>query len=180
MRWAAALLLLVAAGSTNAQQVRVDAHREGDAVLVEARAHLKADVRLAWEVLTGYDQYARFVPDLKSSEVLARDGNTAIVEQRGVAGFFLFRFPLEVRLAVTEQPYGQISAQAISGNFREMTGLYQLAAEGQELELTYSGRLVPAFGLPPLLGTTAVRIAVEKQFSALVREIVRRDKEKAW
>ena len=115
VRRAAAVALLVAASSANAQQVSVEAHREGEAVLVEARAHLKADSRLAWEVLTGYDQYARFVPDLKSSEILARAGNTAIVEQRGVAGFlFPFDFPLEVRLAVTEQPYGLISAQAIS------------------------------------------------------------------
>ena len=38
---------------------------------------------------------------------------------------------------------------------------------------------MPAFGLPPLIGTTAVRIAVEKQFTALVREILRREKERA-
>jgi ribosome-associated toxin RatA of RatAB toxin-antitoxin module len=180
VRRAVAVLLLVAAASANAQKVSVEAHRDGEAVLVEARAHLKADARLAWEVLTGSDQYARFVPDLKSSEIVARSGNTAIVEQRGVAGFFLFRFPLEVRLAVTEQPYGQISAQAISGNFKEMTGLYELTPDGQELYLTYSGRLVPAFGLPPFFGTAAVRIAVEKQFTALVREILRREKEKVW
>jgi len=117
---------------------------------------------------------------LKSSQILARAGNTAIVEQRGVAGFFLFRFPLEVRLAVTEQPYESVSAQAISGNFKEMTGVYELGLDGDELQLTYSGRLVPAFGLPPLLGTAAVRIAVERQFTALVREIARRDKERAW
>jgi hypothetical protein len=176
---ALALLLLVAVGAASGQTISVEAHRESDAVLVEARAQLKADMLLAWEVLTGYDQYARFVPDLKSSEILARAGNTAIVEQRGVAGFFVFRFPLEVRLAVTEQPYEQVSAQAIGGNFKEMTGLYRLVAEGDELRLTYSGRLVPAFGLPPLIGTTMIRVAVERQFTALVREIMRREKERA-
>jgi ribosome-associated toxin RatA of RatAB toxin-antitoxin module len=179
VRAAAALLLLLATGTAAAQDISVEARREGGAVLVEARAHLKADAHLAWEVLTGYDQYARFVPDLKSSEILARERNTAIVEQRGVAGFFLFRFPLEVRLAVTEQPYEQVAAQAIAGNFKEMTGLYRLVPEGDELRFTYSGRLVPAFSLPPLIGTAAVRIAVERQFAALVREILRREKERA-
>ncbi len=177
-RAAAALLLLLAAGTVRGQKISVEAHRDGDAVVVEARALLKADAHVAWEVLTGYDQYARFVPDLKSSEILARAGNTAIVEQRGVAGFFLFRFPLEVRLAVTEQPYEQVSAQAIGGNFKEMTGLYRLVLEGEELHFTYTGRLVPAFRLPPLFGTTVIRIAVERQFTALVREILRREEEK--
>ena len=156
----------------------MEAHREGEAVLVEARAHMKASARLAWEVLTGYEDYSRFVPDLKSSEVLARSGNTAIVEQKGVAGFILFYFPLEVRLAVTEQPYERVTAYAISGNFKEMTGLYQLVEEGAELRFSYSGRLVPDFRLPPLIGTVAVRTAVEKQFTALVREILRREKAK--
>jgi ribosome-associated toxin RatA of RatAB toxin-antitoxin module len=178
MRAVAAVLLLIAANAVNAQRVSVDARRDGDAVLVEARARLEADERLAWEVLTGYDRYASFVPDLTSSQILARAGNTAIVEQKGVAGFFLFHFPLEVRLAVTEQPYEQVSARAIAGNFKEMTGLYRLAPEGGQLRFTYSGRLVPAFDLPPLVGTTAVRIAVEKQFVALVREILRREKER--
>jgi hypothetical protein len=178
MRFAAVLLLLIAAGSVQGQQISVAARRDGDAVVVDARAQLKADTHLAWDVLTGYDQYARFVPDLKSSEILLRSGNTAIVEQRGVAGFFLFRFPLEVRLAVTEWPYERVLAEAIAGNFKEMTGRYELGAEGDELRLTYSGRMVPAFGLPPLLGTAAVRIAVEKQFTALVREILRREKER--
>ena len=95
-----------------------------------------------------------------------------------MAGFFLFRFPLEVRMAVTEQPYEQVVARAISGTLEIDYGLYRLDPDGDELRFTYSGRLVPAFRLPPLIGTTVVRRAVEKQFAALVREILRREKEK--
>lgn len=179
MRAAAALVLLIAAHAASAQRISVDARRDGDAVLVEARAQFEADERLAWEVLTGYERYALFVPDLTSSHILARSGNTAIVEQKGVAGFFLFRFPVEVRLAVTERPYEQVAAHAIAGNFKEMTGLYRLIPEGEAVRFTYSGRLVPAFDLPPLVGTAAVRIAVERQFVALVREIMRRGREPA-
>jgi ribosome-associated toxin RatA of RatAB toxin-antitoxin module len=178
-RSALALLLLLAAHAAGAQQVNVEARREGDAVLVEAHARLKADPRLAWDVLTDYGRYAQFVPDLTSSSILARAGNTVIVEQKGVAGFFLFRFPLEVRLEVTERPYGEVGARAIAGNFKEMTGVYRLVPDGEALRFVYSGRLVPAFGLPPLIGTAAVRIAVERQFTALVREILRREKDKA-
>jgi len=154
--------------------IEVKAHREGEAVLVEASAQVHADPQLAWEVLTAYDRYAEFVPDLKSSRVLARAGGTTIVEQKGEARFLLFHFPLEVVLAVTEQPPNSVSARAISGNFREMTGVYQLTEDGDSLRLTYHGRLVPAFRLVPLLGVPALRAAVERQFTALVREIGRR------
>lgn len=179
MRTGVVVLLLLAVGPALAQEVSVQARRDGEAVLVEARAQLRADPRLAWAVLTDYARYAQFVPDLTSSRIVARAGNTAIVEQRGVAGFFLFRFPLEVQLAVTERPFDQVDARAIAGNFKEMTGLYRLSPDGELLRFTYSGRLVPQFALPPLIGTTAVRVAVERQFVALIREILRLEKLRA-
>jgi hypothetical protein len=58
-----------------------------------------------------------------------------------------------------------------------MIGLYQLELQGGLVAFTYSGRLVPDSPLPPILGTAAVRAAVKAQFSALVREILRRDRE---
>jgi len=175
MRLVVVLLGLLHVLTAGAQQIAVDADRDGDAVLVRASAQLKADPRLAWDVLTSYGDYARFVPDLSSSTVIARTGNTALVDQKGVAGFFLFRFPLQVRLAVTEEPYHRVRAQSVAGNFREMDGLYQLEPQGEVLLFTYSGRLVPDFALPPLIGTAAVRSAVKTQFTALVNEILRRE-----
>jgi Polyketide cyclase / dehydrase and lipid transport len=169
------LTIALAAFCARGEEVSVRARREGDAVLLEARAHFKADARVAWEVLTAYDHYAEFVPDLKSSRVLMRSGNTAIVEQRGRLGFLLSDFPLEVRLAVTETPFERVSSYAVSGNVKEMTGTYELVSEGLTLSFVYSGRIVPAFGLPPLIGLAVVQHAVEQQFTALVKEIQRRD-----
>lgn len=153
----------------------VRASREGDAVVLEAQALVKADARLVWEVVTGYDHYAEFVPDLDSSHILMRSGDTAIVDQRGRLGFFLFHFPLQVRLVVTETPFERVNSYAISGNVKEMTGTYTLAPEGTMLRFLYSGRIVPTFQLPPHIGAAAVRHAVEAQFTALVKEVQRRE-----
>jgi ribosome-associated toxin RatA of RatAB toxin-antitoxin module len=100
----------------------VRAWRDEDAVIVQAQADLDAPLQTAWRVLTDYDHYAQFIPDLKSSRVLARSGNTAIVEQKGEAGFFLYPFPLEVTFSVTEVPDTAVRSRAISGTFKEMSG----------------------------------------------------------
>jgi hypothetical protein len=105
--------------------------------------------------------------------VVARNANVAIVDQKGEAGFFFFRYPVEVQLEVTETPFERVTSRALSGNFKEMVGVYELVPEGESLRFLYTGRLVPSFRLPPLIGVAAVRSAVEKQFSALVREIHR-------
>jgi ribosome-associated toxin RatA of RatAB toxin-antitoxin module len=174
-----------------ADPVRVTARWDGDAVIVEAQARLRAPLHLIWEVLTGYDRYAEFVPDLQSSRVLSRDGHTALIEQRGTAGFFLYRFPLEVKLTVTEVPFERVTCQAVAGNFKELSGVYELFPEtdaardpggspegnpegNKVVRFGYRGRLVPAFRLPPLIGLPALRASVERQFGALVREVERR------
>jgi ribosome-associated toxin RatA of RatAB toxin-antitoxin module len=159
---------------TAVPEVLVQAKRDGEAVLMEARASLNAQVQIAWAVLTDYEHYAEFIPDLRSSQVLSRDGSVVIVEQKGVAGFFFFHFPLEVRLSVTEQPFERVTSQAIGGDFKSLTGVYQLIPEAGRLRVTYAGRLVPGFRLPPFLGVTIMRMAVQERFTALVREIVRR------
>jgi ribosome-associated toxin RatA of RatAB toxin-antitoxin module len=157
----------------------VRAWRDDDAVIVQAQAELDASLQTAWRVLTDYEHYADFIPDLKSSRVLARAGNTAIVEQKGEAGFFFYHFPLEVTFSVTEVPGNSVSSRAISGTFREMLGSYVLTGISNGVRLVYTGRLVPAFRLPPLIGVAAVRAAVERQFMALAREIRRVAKESA-
>ena len=177
LRLQLALLLLLPSSpgfAAGLDQVKVEARRDGDAVLIEAVARVVADRATAWEVLTGYDRYAEFIPDLTTSRILARAGSIAIVEQKGEAGFFLFHFPMEVTFSVTEEPPSAITSRAISGTFRELTGSYVLVEEGEVLRLNYSGRLVPNFRLPPLIGTAAVRAAIQKQFGALVKEIQRR------
>jgi ribosome-associated toxin RatA of RatAB toxin-antitoxin module len=175
LRWPLLLALALASAASLADPgvIQVEARREGEAVLVKASARLTADLTRAWEVLTDYERYAQFVPDLKSSRVISRSGHVAIVDQRGEAGFFLFHYPVEVQLEVTEQPYQRVTSRALSGNFKEMVGVYELLDQPDGLRFEYSGRLVPSFRLPPLIGVAAVRSAVEKQFSALVREIQR-------
>jgi ribosome-associated toxin RatA of RatAB toxin-antitoxin module len=168
------LLLSSPALAGDQDEVKVEARREGDAVLVNAVARIGADLDTAWTVLTDYDRYAEFIPDLKSSQVLLREGSTAIVEQKGEAGFFLFHFKVEVTFLVAEEPRTSIRSRALSGTFKEMTGVYLLAQEGEVLHLTYAGRLVPNFLLPPLIGTAAVKSAIQKQFGALIKEIQRR------
>jgi ribosome-associated toxin RatA of RatAB toxin-antitoxin module len=171
------LLLLAGAGHAGTAEVRLEARREGEAVVVQASAELRAHPEVVWEVLTGYDRYAEFVPDLTSSRTLSRNGLSAVIEQHGVAGIFFYRFPMQVTLAITEEPLRMVRCQSIAGNFRELSGVYRLESGTQGVRFLYDARLVPDFRLPPLIGLPAVRASVERQFRALVQEIERRTAE---
>lgn len=164
------LALLVPA---HAAEITVSATRSGDSLQVQASAEFEGSLARAWQVLTDYGRFAAFVPDLQVSRVVSRERNSALVEQKGAARLLFWSYPMEVRLAVTEHPFERVESRSISGNFREMQSTYTLAMRRGHIHLGYSGRMVPDFYVPPLIGTLALRHNVESTFRALVHEMER-------
>lgn len=159
-----------------AQRISIETSGQGDLVTVTASAEMQVDPRTVWSVISDYDHLAEFIPDLRSSRVVQRDGDRLIVEQTGKFAFLFFQQPVEVKLAVVESPPRRIVARAVGGNLREMEGRYELEnLPTGAVRLSYSGRLVPEFPVPPIIGRMVVRRVLAKQFSAMVKEILRRD-----
>ena len=169
-------LVLLIMAQAQAADVMVHASRQGDVLEVEASAEFEASLRQTWQVLTDYDHLAEFIPGMHASRILVRTGNGVMVEQKGEARLLFFSYPIEVKLAVEEFPYERITSRAVAGNFREMRGAYHLEAGEGRVTLRYRGRMTPDFIVPPLIGTFVLRKNVERQFGALVDEILRRQK----
>jgi ribosome-associated toxin RatA of RatAB toxin-antitoxin module len=158
-----------------AEDLSVEAVRDGEAVRVQAHALIAAPMAVVWRVLTDYEQLPHFIPGIAKSVVRDRSGNHLFLEQSGEARFFIFSFPIEVTLEVTESPPRSVASRAVGGNVRRMTGRYELIDESaRRVLLRYTGLIEPDFPLPPLLGVVALRSTVEEQFTAMVAEIERR------
>jgi ribosome-associated toxin RatA of RatAB toxin-antitoxin module len=167
------LLLLAVLVPAQAAEITVDAKRSGETFRVEASADFEGSLTRAWQVLTDYGRFAEFVPDLHVSRVVSRDRNKALVEQKGAARLLFWSYPMDVRLAVTEYPYERVESRSVSGNFREMQNAYTLEMRSGQVHLRYSGRMVPDFYVPPLIGTLALHHSIESTFRALVNEMER-------
>jgi ribosome-associated toxin RatA of RatAB toxin-antitoxin module len=157
-----------------AEDFSVDVERSEASFRVSATATMAASAAQAWEVLTDYASLPRFIPGLASSIVHLRAGSRVLVEQKGEARFFIFSYPIDVRLEIMESPHDWITSRGVGGTLRRMSGRYDLRASRGGTVLRYSGELEPDFDLPPLIGTLAVRTMVEEQFAAMVAEIERR------
>jgi ribosome-associated toxin RatA of RatAB toxin-antitoxin module len=174
-------MALVLAGSGPAQalanppEIRIQTSRDGEFVTVAATADMQVDPRVAWDVLSDYDHLADFIPDMKSSRVVSRSGNSVRVEQKGEFGFLFYQQPVDVTLEVLEIPRSRITARSVDGNVRELETRYELENLAQGVRLNYHGRFIPEFSVPPLIGMPFVRRVVDRRFRAMVTEIVRRD-----
>jgi ribosome-associated toxin RatA of RatAB toxin-antitoxin module len=167
--------VLAAPCRAEAPDVLIHIERRGDFVIVSASAVMKVDQRIAWAVLSDYDDLARFIPDMKSSRVVSRDGDRLRVEQRGDVGFFFYSEPVNVLLDVHEEPPTRITARGIEGNIKGLETRYELRPSASGIRLEYAGRFVPNFPIPPLIGMPLVNRLIERRFRAMVDEIQRRD-----
>jgi carbon monoxide dehydrogenase subunit G len=178
---ATVLALALVAGSAPllAANIRVTAERHGDMIDVNATALLRADAATAWRVLTDYDHYADFIPNLRVSRVVRRRGPVVTVEQTGDAVFWIFRMPIAIRYEVTESPPNRLQSRATGGSLRALASSYVLTTTESGMRLDYSGHIAPRFELLGRIEQTAVRKNIEREFQALADEIERRSAERA-
>jgi carbon monoxide dehydrogenase subunit G len=170
-----AAILLLCPALAAAQDIAFGVARAGDVISAEASAEIRADPGVAWAVLTDYNHLADVVPDMKSSRVILRNADGALVEQKGSIDFLFFSQPIEVTLAVIEEPRRRVYARGVAGNLTDLEARYELEPTANGVSLRYRGRFVPGFSVPPLIGMSVVRSVLKRRFSAMVDEIVRRD-----
>ena len=174
------LLLLGAwAGAViGAEQVSVEASRQGTAVAIEARATIKATHTLIWQTLTDYDHLSEFIPGMLTSHVIGRRGSAAIVEQTGKAGFLFFTYPIEVVVESREEPPGFIGMRVLKGNLKQLDGGYRIEKTGGKDEkyvLRWSGIIERPALLPLFITVPLMRANIADQFRGMVKEIERRE-----
>jgi hypothetical protein len=167
----AVLFVAIAAHATD---VSVQTRHHGDEIIVVASTEFAARMDEAWAVLTDYDHLARFIPNMRSSRVIARSPAGPVVKQKGVARMFAFSVPFQVTLAVRELPPDRIESRGAGGSFREFRGMYELDADHGRTRLRYTCTMIPDFFVPPLLGTMILEHDVKDSLGALADEIVRR------
>lgn len=178
-RAAAAVALALGAVSAAAAEVSVAVQRRGDGLAIEARATLDADAATAWRVLTDYDRYPEFVPDLAASRVVAREGPKVTVEQSGEARIWMLRVPLAVTYEITEFAPYRLRSRAVAGTMRLLDSEYRLTTVPSGARLDYSGFAATRAGLFGPLERWVIEDNAGRQLRALAEAIERRARDGA-
>lgn len=146
--------------------------RDGDVYLVDSISRIAATQEVAWRVLTDYESYADYVPDITLSRRLG--GNPVRVEQQGLFRVLFLRKFVHMTLEVEEHFPDTISFRAVEGNLRSLQTEIELFPGGREIVLSYRSRIEPGFWIPGFIGTSLLRAAIEPKLAAVAEEIARR------
>lgn len=142
---------------------------------VHASGTVNASLPSVWHTLTTYDRMEEFVPDLASCRVLSRNGNEVIIEQFGTARFLFMSRSIHLVVRATEQPMSSIDIALVSGDMRHYEARWELIPipETGGTRVVYSGRLMPNFYVPGILGTNIIRGDVERMMNAVLTHLER-------
>lgn len=142
---------------------------------VNASGTVQASLPTVWKVLTSYDRMEEFVPDLASCRVLSRNGNEVIIEQFGTARFLFISRSIHLVVRATEQPMSSIDIALVSGDMKHYEARWELipVPETGGTRVVYSGRLMPSFYVPGILGTNIIRGDIERMMGAVLTHLDR-------
>lgn len=110
---------------------------QGTRLVVSGELTVPVSPATAWGVLTDYERVPEFVPGMRVSRVVERNGNTRVVEQQGEMLANNMRMFYLGTLRVVEEPSEKLSIQFLSGTFRNMQGQWTLQGRDAPVKLTY-------------------------------------------
>lgn len=87
---------------------------------------VNAPIATTWKVVTDYNNFERFLPNVVSSQLLKTNGNQKVFEQTQRIRAFIFNKQVRVRIAVTETYPQQVTFKVVSGDIKSLQGVWRL------------------------------------------------------
>ncbi|MBI1892138.1 MAG: SRPBCC family protein [Burkholderiales bacterium] len=165
--------------SPNTVDVNVKRIQRNEQSMFELHASglLTAAPERVWKVLTDYNRYTDFVPNLQACRVLSRNGNEVIIDQTGSTSFLFFSKSIHIVVRAVETPTTRIDVNLVSGDMKHYVVRWELIPENLNgtsvTRLVYTAALEPDFFVPPLFGSSIAQADVKKMMQAVVAEVLK-------
>jgi uncharacterized membrane protein len=174
-RLAALLLAVVWPGFVWADGVeRIDVDKRDNVYFVEVVVSAPVPVTVAWDVMTGYEQLPRFIPDIKESRVIARQDGRVTIEQKGVTSVGPLSWDWQSVREIELRPMERIVSRQISGKNKRSLSTTEFAGHGPATRLTYRSEMEPGYWVPDFISRSLIVSRIREHFEVMLAEMKRR------
>jgi hypothetical protein len=154
-------------------EASVQVESKAAALYVQAEIDTTADSATAWAVLTDYNRWSEFIPDLVVSRVISGPGEQLQLEQRARIPS-MPNFPVVMILAVEETPQKRIRFYRTAGNVLAFAGEWLIEGKSRQVHLVYRAVVTPGFPMPPQASMEIFRSDAKVRMEAMAQEMARR------
>jgi hypothetical protein len=167
-------LWIVPVRGASSQPAPVTVREDGGVYRVAAAFATSQPAAIARAVLTDYEQIPRYMPDVRTSRILARTEDRVVVEQEAVARVFLFSKQVHLVLEVEEGPAAIRFRDRSGRSFTRYEGAWTLREKDGRAIVTYELTAKPAFDVPEFLLTRLLKRDADRMIERLQAEITAR------
>jgi len=163
-------------------EVIVSAQRDGETGKFVARVLIEAPVEKAWQVLTDYDNFEQFLPNVENSQLLEEEDNRRRFEQLNVISVVPTVIEISSRVVIDSMltPNEQVDFELVEGDLETLEGLWKLdpvagtEGESQKVLITHQVNIDPGNSSPRGLFFSTYKLVLEDSLIAAKAEAERR------
>ena len=169
-------LMAAAQAAPPAADSDIDVHvrQDGNHIAVDVDLPVEATAIQTWNVMTDYENMAKFVSNLQVSRIIEHDGNSLLVMQKGKAQRGLLSFSFENVREIMLTPHSEIRSHLISGDLEASDFTTSVVDHGESSEIVNHGEFIAKVWVPPIIGPAVIEAATREQFQQFRAEIMRR------
>ncbi|ELR98499.1 SRPBCC family protein [Gloeocapsa sp. PCC 73106] len=150
----------------------------GDRGEYQGRFLVEASLAQAWDVLTDYDNFTDFLPNVTAAQLLETDGNHKIFEQVQVVSVFFVTREARVKIATEETEFTNIRFSLVEGDLERLEGTWELTPISRNQEstptqvlITYRVKVQPNNDTPTNIFYNVYRDSLQDSLEAIKTEI---------
>ena len=148
-----------------------------------ARVLVTGTSDMAWSVITDYNNFPKFLPNIISTKIIETKGNQKVVEQVDSRQVFLFTIKSRVRLAITESDRkNKVEFRQIDGDLQNISGYWQIepiapyqGAASNQVLITQVVEAQPKSGTPRDTFFDIFKGSLNQTMLAVSREVTTRE-----
>lgn len=169
-------LMAVAQAEPAAEDSDIDVRvrQDGNHIAVDVDLPVEAPAIQTWNVMTDYENMAKFVSNLQVSRIIEHEGDRLLVMQKGKAQRGLLSFSFENIREIMLTPYSEIRSHLISGDLEASEFTTRVVDHGESSEIVNHGEFIAKVWVPPIIGPAVIEAETRQQFQQFRAEIMRR------
>lgn len=129
-----------------------------------------------WEVLTDYNNFENFLPNIASSTIVAESGNNVVFEQTNVVDLWLFQQDFKVKTKAIKQQPDRIDFQIVEGDLKKLIGSWQIQTiSANKVLITHRVEVEPAGDIEKPFFYGIYESSLEETLNAIAVEVICRN-----
>lgn len=140
-----------------------------------AQIVIKGSIDKTWQVLTDYNNFETFLPNLASSDLLESNGNQKVFEQVNVIRVLMVNKQARTRIATTENYPRSIAFNLVEGDLDYLDGVWRIEPFGaNKVLITQTVAVQPESNIPKDFFYNLYKDSLQKTLEAIKKEAEKR------